>query len=62
MNTIDFTITRETEDDSSDIVVTVGYEHDAYGIDIVPPAGIEFSAAEKDALFEAIREQDGEDR
>ena len=60
MASIDFTITRETDDESTDLTVTVEYEHDAYGIAIVPPVGIEFSPIEKDALFEAIREQDGE--
>ena len=62
MASIDFTITRETEDDSRDLTVTVDYTHSAYGIDYAVEGGVELTETEQDMLFAAIRDQDGEDQ
>lgn len=59
MASIEFTVTRETGDESRDLTVTVDYTRSAYGIDF--DAGIALTASETDALYAAIVEFEGDE-
>ena len=61
MSSIEFTITRETEDDSRDLTVIVDYTRSAAGIDFAVEGGIELTASETDALYAAIIENEGDE-
>lgn len=64
--TIEFKVSRETDDDSRDYTVEATFVHDAYHIevDLTPESEAlvgKLTDSEKDRVFELIRELDGED-
>lgn len=66
MNSIDMLVTRETEDDSRDYLVTAWVDHDEYGIAVkLTPASAalvgKMTELEYDMALEAVRERDGEE-
>jgi hypothetical protein len=60
MSTIELTITREDDEDSRDVTVTVAYTRSGCGIDYAVEDGIALSPSEEDALFAAIVENEAE--
>lgn len=59
MSNMEYTITRETDDASTDIVVNVEYTYSAYGIDFSVSDGVELDQYETDCLYTAIVEEEG---
>ncbi len=59
MASIEFTVTRETDDDSRDLTVTVEYTRSGYGIDFEVEGEVELSPSETDSLLAAIIENEG---
>ncbi|KQU96473.1 hypothetical protein [Devosia sp. Root105] len=61
MASIEFTVTRETDDDSRDVTVTVAYTRSGYGIDFEVEGGVSLSPSETDSLLAAIIETEGDE-
>lgn len=61
MASIEFTVTRETDDDSRDVTVTVEYTRSGYGIDFEVADGVQLTASEADCLLAAIIENEGDE-
>lgn len=61
MASIEFTVTRETDDDSRDLTVTVEYTRSGYGIDFEIEGDVQLTASETDGLLAAIIENEGDE-